>query len=203
MEAMEPYLLEYGYWILFVVTFLEGETILLVAAYLASQGYLNIWIAGGVAAGGTFLGDQVYFWLGRRYGKEWLSERRKRWRKRVSRVLRLVRKWDALFILSYRFLYGIRNVSSFALGISKIQFWRFMLLNALAALLWAAIFSSAGYFFGKAVESFLGRAKEYQGYVLAGIILSGLAFWIIHRLRAARRERREEEEEMARKADDK
>ncbi|MBF0446234.1 MAG: DedA family protein [Magnetococcales bacterium] len=183
MDAMEPYLLEYGYWILFVVTFLEGETILLIAAYLASQGYLNIWLTAGVAASGTFMGDQVYFWIGRRYGKEWLRDRKKKWRKRVSQVLKMVRKWDAWFILSYRFLYGIRNVSSFAMGVSKIQFWRFLILNLLASLIWAAIFASAGFYFGKTVESYLGQAKEYQVYVIGGIVALGTLVWAVHKFR--------------------
>ncbi|MBF0448360.1 MAG: DedA family protein [Magnetococcales bacterium] len=186
MDTMEPFLLDYGYWVLFIVTFLEGETILLVAAYLASQGYLNIWLTTGVAAGGTFLGDQVYFWIGRRYGKEWLKERKKRWRKRVSRVLRMVRKWDAWFILSYRFFYGIRNVSSFAMGISKIQFWRFMVLNLLASLIWAAIFASAGFYFGKTVEHYLGQAKEFQAYIIGGIVAVGILVWVIHKFREKR-----------------
>lgn len=188
---MEYFLLEYRYWVLFVVTFLEGETILIIAAYLASLGYLNIWMAALVAASGTFLGDQVYFWIGRRFGNEWLRTRKKSWKMRVSRVLKMVHKWDAWFILSYRFIYGLRNVSSFAMGLSKIQFWRFFVLNMLASVVWAAVFSATGFYFGMAMETFIGRAKEYQIYVLGGIVFASFLVWLVLKIREKKRDQHE------------
>jgi membrane protein DedA with SNARE-associated domain len=64
-QLLKDYLEIHGYWVLFVGTFLEGEAILIMAGFLAFQGYLNV---GGViitAFAGSFLGDQFYFYLGR------------------------------------------------------------------------------------------------------------------------------------------
>jgi len=64
-QLLREYLELHGYWVLFIGTFLEGEAILIMAGFLAFQGYLNV---GGViltAFAGSFLGDQFYFYLGR------------------------------------------------------------------------------------------------------------------------------------------
>ena len=54
-------------------------------------------------------------------------------------------RYDTGFILSFRFIYGVRNFSSFALGLSAVHWERFLRLNFLAAGLWAATFVAAGY----------------------------------------------------------
>ncbi|MBF0107612.1 MAG: DedA family protein [Magnetococcales bacterium] len=185
---VEEFLLEYGYLVLFIGTFLEGETILLVAAYLASRGYLDLWTSVAVAGTGTFLGDQLTFWIGRRLGKEWFWKRERQWTKGVRRVVALIERWDIWFILSYRFFYGVRNVSSFALGISDLSFIRFMGLNFLASVIWAISFGMAGFFFGKAVEKVLGQVKEYEMYILAGFGLFAVLVWLINRLLARRKQ---------------
>lgn len=54
---------EYGYYAVFLGTFLEGETVLVMAGFAAHSGYLQLpWVI--AVAGGT-LGDQLYFsWAG-------------------------------------------------------------------------------------------------------------------------------------------
>ncbi|MBF0132896.1 MAG: DedA family protein [Magnetococcales bacterium] len=178
---MEAFLLEYGYLVLFIGTFLEGETILLVAAYLASQGHLDLWTSVIVAGTGTFLGDQLVFFIGRRLGSDWFWKKERKWTAGVKRVLELIQRWDVWFILVYRFFYGVRNVTSFAMGLSKLTFLRFMVLNFLSAAIWATSFGMAGYYFGKAVEKFLGRVQEYEMYVLVGLVLLAVVIWLVRR----------------------
>src|SRR3546814_7971944 len=110
---------QYGYFALFLGTLFEGETILLVAGYLAERGYLALeWcIFWGFA--GTFLCDQCCFFIGRKYGSAVLR-RYPQWQQRSDKVFRLIEKYAWLFILIFRFLYGIRNISSIGCGMSRI-----------------------------------------------------------------------------------
>ena len=52
---------------------------------------------------GTLIGDQLYFFIGRRYGQRFLDNR-PRWQLRVAKVHRYIERYDALAILSFRFL---------------------------------------------------------------------------------------------------
>ncbi len=113
---------EYGayfYLIAFVWTFLEGETVVLFAGFAAAQGLLDPLLLLIAAWLGSFAGDQCYFWLGRHFGVR-LLDRFPRWRHGVDAALHWLERYDAGFILSFRFIYGVRNFSSFALGLSAV-----------------------------------------------------------------------------------
>jgi membrane protein DedA with SNARE-associated domain len=73
--VMIEILLRFGYVALFLGTFLEGETILLVAAFLAHRGYFNIYWVTSVAALGTMFGDQLFYFIGRKHGITFLDRR--------------------------------------------------------------------------------------------------------------------------------
>jgi membrane protein DedA with SNARE-associated domain len=148
----------HGLWVYvftFVWTFFEGETFVLFCGFAAAQGLLNAPLLVIAAWLGSFAGDQFYFWVGRHFGLM-LLERRPLWRARVDTALAWLRRFDVGFILSFRFIYGIRNISSFALGISGIDWRRFLVLNFIAAGLWAVTFAGTGYLFGQASEAMLG-----------------------------------------------
>src|ERR1700704_185318 len=105
----------YFYLIAIVWTFFEGETVILIAGFAAAQGLLEPFLLLFAAWLGSFPGDQCYFWVGRHYGVQ-LLDRYPRWRRGVDAALSWLERYDAGFILSFRFVYGVRNVSSFALG---------------------------------------------------------------------------------------
>jgi membrane protein DedA with SNARE-associated domain len=184
---------QYGLWfylLTFVWTFVEGETFVLFAGFFAAQGLLSAPILLIAAWLGSFAGDQCYFWIGRRYGLRLLAQR-PRWRAGVDSALGWVKRYDKWFILTFRFTYGIRNISSFALGISGIGWQRFLALNFLAAFIWACAFVGGGYFCGRAMERMLGEIADEIGLiVLAVFIVGGLAIAVLHRLRQRRRRER-------------
>lgn len=183
-------IIEHGAWFYpftFALTFIEGETFVLVAGFAAAQGLLNAPLLLLAAWLGSFAGDQCYFWIGRNFGLRLLS-RRPGWRARVNSALAWVKRYDTWFILSFRFIYGVRNFSSFALGISGIAWQRFLILNLTAAFLWAAVFVSTGYFCGRAFERMLGEfADEFSIAMLALFALFLVAVGVLHRRRRRRR----------------
>ncbi|MBF0137131.1 MAG: DedA family protein [Magnetococcus sp. DMHC-1] len=187
MEQWEPLIREYGYVILFVVTFLEGETILLVAGFMAQQGILDLWLVILTAFSGTFFGDQLYFQIGLRWGKNLLTRLSDSWRQRSQRVQELLLRYDTWFILGFRFVYGIRNVTPFALGSFGIQPLRFFLLNGLAAMIWAIAFGFIGFVFGHTLDAFFDRMSVYKYYVLGGLLGVGILIWMVRRIRHFRK----------------
>jgi membrane protein DedA with SNARE-associated domain len=149
---------EYGEWFYLVTlvwTFLEGETFVLFAGLAAKHGAIRLDLLILCAWTGSFLGDQFYFAIGRLYGTRLLA-RFPRWKPGVDQALGWLKRYDTAFVLSYRFIYGVRNFSSFALGISPVSWRRFLVLNFIAAGVWAVIFSLVGYVAGAALEKALG-----------------------------------------------
>ena len=183
-------ILEHGAWsylITFAWTFFEGETFVLFAGFAAAQGLLFAPLLFVAAWLGSFAGDQCYFWIGRRFGLRVLA-RQPKWRAKVDTALGWLKRYDAGFILSFRFIYGVRNFSSFALGISGINWKRFMILNFTAAGLWAAVFVGAGYLCGHALESMLGDiARDFGLTMLVGFAIVLIGAHFAHRAHRRRR----------------
>ena len=100
--------------------------------------------------------------------------------------------------MSFRFIYGVRNFSSFALGISGIDWRRFLLFNFLAAFLWAASFVGAGYFCGRAAERMLGELAEKLSIILLGIfVVVMVAIFVAQRVRSRMQRQRRQAAEAA------
>jgi len=172
---------EWFYVITFVWTFLEGETFVIFAGAAASQGLLHIYWLIAAAWIGSFSGDQLYFWIGRKYGHK-LLKRFPRMQGGVNVALDMLHKYHVGFILSFRFIYGVRNFSSFAMGMSLISWPRFAALNFIAAGLWANAFCWGGYLLGVAFEAVLGDIAKDFGYVMLAIfaVVGGILF-LVHR----------------------
>jgi len=163
----------YGYAVILIGTFLEGETILVLAGLVAHQGYLKLTWVILAAFLGSLGGDQLFFYLGRKHSQAVLS-RRPAWKEKAEKVHKLMNRFQTPMILSFRFLYGLRTVAPFVIGMSPVSFKKFILLNAAGALVWAIAVGSGGYLFGHALEIFVGKIKHYEVQVFAMIALLGL-----------------------------
>ena len=141
-----------------------------------------------VAFIGTLCGDQLYFYLGRHYGQRLLA-RHRLWRVRARRIQRLLHRHQVPLMLGYRFVYGVRTVTPFVLGLSRINPIRFLLYNAIGALIWALMVSTFGYALGHVASRLLGDLHRYQEALLLAVVTGGSGLWLWHRLRTQRASR--------------
>ena len=178
----------YGYLALVVGTFLEGETIVVLAGFAAHRGYLSLPLVMLASFAGSFLGDQLYFHLGRRKGEAFLR-RRASWAPKVERVQELIERHHVLFIIGFRFVYGIRTVSPFAIGVSDVPARRYLVLNLIGGAIWAAAFAYLGFSLGSAAEALLGQIHRYELAIFAVIAGIGTTLWCIRFLRRRRQRR--------------
>jgi membrane protein DedA with SNARE-associated domain len=182
--SLETFFGTYGYPALLVGTFFEGETFLVLAGFAASMGYLEIpWVI-LVAFAGTLSGDQVFFYLGRRQSalvQSFLAHY-PAWQNRVERVQRIIERYQTALVFIFHFLYGLRIAFLLVIGLSRIPAGRFLVLNFLSALVWAAVVGAVGYLFGSALAMIIGDLKGLESYILAGIALIGGMFGIFQLL---------------------
>ena len=156
------------YAITFGWAFIEGESFVIFAGAAAFKGDLNIYILILAAWLGSFCGDQCWFALGRFFGAK-LLVRMPRLKAGVAVAMDMVQKYDILFILSFRFIYGVRNVASPALGMNGYPWGRFALFNFIAAFIWANSFAWGGYILARAFEEVLGDISENFGFVMLAV----------------------------------
>lgn len=167
---------QYGLLAVFLGCLAEGETAALLGGFFAHQQAFAWWQTVLAAFGGAALGDAGFFLIGRRLARHaWVQ--RLRARPGFDRADALVRRHPDLFVLANRYLYGMRLVGGVAAGLAQIAWWRFLLLNALSALVWALLFSGLGYLFGLGAEQLLGQALHGRlrlglalGLVLAALV---------------------------------
>src|SRR5690242_3495753 len=147
--SLSVLLSRYGYAAVLVGCFVEGESILLMGGFSAHHGYLDVFGVTACAFVGSLAGDQLAYFLGKKYGERVLAHRPK-WRPTVNRMSRRLDEHGTLLLLTFRFLYGLRNVVPFAAGLSGVPTRRFLPLNVLGAAVWAPVFVALGYAFGQA-----------------------------------------------------
>jgi membrane protein DedA with SNARE-associated domain len=168
---------KYGYWLLAADSLLEGETILVLAGFAVRRGHLYLLAVLGIAALASFVGNQFYFWLGRRHGPAVLV----RWpsvAQHFERIHRLVAHHPAAVIVGIRFVYGLRIAGPVVIGMSPISGCRFGWLNALGAVLWACLVAGVGWAFGRAAELALDEIRQVEMWLLLGLVLAAvIAAW--------------------------
>ena len=160
--------------------FATSHSLLLVlfGGYVAHSGALNLVTLIVVCWLGSFVGDVVRFWIGRRFGTRWLASF-PRLLRMVEIAARLADRHYVWMILLHRYPHGIRGVAGFAYGISRLPWSTFLALNFVAAGLWSCVVVAAGYAFGQVSEKLMNDASSGLGIVMLVAFL-GLS-WLLSR----------------------
>jgi membrane protein DedA with SNARE-associated domain len=178
--TLEVLISTYGYAAIAVGAFFEGETVLILGGLAVHQGYLTMPGVLVSAFLATLASDQFYFHLGRAKGLALLAKRPS-WKSKSDKVFTLLRRHQTLVAVLFRFFYGMRAIVPFTLGASRTGWIRFLALDFLGAGIWAALFGTLGYLFGRAVVIVMGDMKRYELLFFAIAAFVGTLVWIVHR----------------------
>ncbi len=202
MEHINSLIQENGdlfYLITFIWTALEGETFVIFAGLAAQRGLLDVHILFLCAALGSMFGDQVFFFVGRFFGRQ-VVKKYPRLIPKLEKVFGVLEKYSTSFILSYRFMYGVRNVSALACGMSQLSWRRFAFWNMVASFLWSFVFCGGGYLFGDIIERFGFGDEESVNFEVRNLMIAVLGLFLLvavlryfHARHAAQEEAKEQE----------
>jgi len=138
---------KWGYVGLFIGSLIEGESVVLAISSMAYFGKFYLPKVMLIACIGTILADQITFYIGKVVGKGVL-QKRPRLQKHAHKVFGLLDKYDVPFMLGFRFIYGIRIISPFLIGLSHISILKFTVLNVLSGIIWSVLSCILGYYIG-------------------------------------------------------
>lgn len=128
---------------------------------------------------GTLFSDQLFFYQGRRHSHA-LLQKRPKWVPRLARVNMIIDHYRIAIILTFRFWYGLRIATPVALGMSKVGWSQFIVLNRVGSIVWAVVIGYAGYLFGHALQGLLGDMMRYEALLMSGLALIGFLLWGWH-----------------------
>jgi len=166
------------YTLMFAYAASHSLLLALFGGYAVYSGALGFGTLVAVCWLGSFAGDVVRFWIGRRYGRRLLSSFPS-FEKTAQTVTRLADRHYVWMILVHRYPHGIRGIAGFAYGMSQLRWLPFLGLNFVAAGLWAGAIVSAGYASGHVSEKLMSDASSGLGLVML-VVFAGLS-WILSR----------------------
>jgi membrane protein DedA with SNARE-associated domain len=157
-----------------------GETALVLAAVLASQGQLEIWWVIVIAAASAIVGDNVGYLLGRKLGRDVLVSRgpfHEHRRRVIDLGDRYFQRHGAKTVLIGRWIALIRFATAWLAGINQMPFRVFFPWNAFGGITWATTYGLVGFFGGDAVAHIFERVGIIAAAVLVIAALGALLWW--------------------------
>jgi len=185
-EYLDTIITQYGAWtygILFVVIFVEtglvimpflpGDSLLFAAGTFAALGSLNLWYMLGLLMVAAILGDTVNYSIGhylgeRAYNIKWIKK------EYLDKTHAFFEKHGGIAIFLARFVPIVRTFAPFVAGIGKMSYGYFITYNFVGGIIWVALFTFAGYFFGNI--PFVRHNFEYVIIVIILISVLPMAF---------------------------
>lgn len=176
---MEPF----GYLGIFIGTFLEGESLLLLGGFLAERGYLEFWAVALTGFLGSYTGHLVLYLIGWRNGEALLT-RFRRLRTLYPQARALIQRHGSVAVLFSQYVYGVRTVASLAFGLVRMAPRRYLLLQFIGCASWALVVAALGYLYGETLSLLLGDLRRYEGRVLAllAVVILAYAVWRVRRV---------------------
>lgn len=180
-----------GYLIVFTVLLLDGASIpftpveifLTFTGYLVAIGQLDFTAALAITIVGNVMGHVIAYFLGYKYGKNFITRFGKYvliTPERFERAEELFKRFGPFAAFGMRFIPGFRSLTSAMLGIVKMPFVEFLLFTTFAVTLWNLIWLLLGFFFGLA---FASEATWLVPLVIVGIAVGfGLVAILWYRL---------------------
>jgi undecaprenyl-diphosphatase len=184
VEFLRPYMdPPWGYIIVFCATFLEnsigagvivpGETIVIIGGVYAGLG--DLWLPGvaTVAVVGAILGDNLGYWIGRRFGRGFLQRHGRKLFVTPERLVsaeRYYHKHGGKTVFIGRFIPVVRSVGFIVAGVSQMPWKRFLGYDIAGALIWGVGHTLIGYALGESYQR-LERYATPFGIALLAILL--------------------------------
>lgn len=135
--------------------FLPGDSLLFTAGFLASQGYLNIWLLMPLMFVSAVLGDNVGYFFGKKVGPRIFEKEDSLFFKKSYLIRSKVffEKHGGKTLILARFIPIVRTFAPILAGVGEMNYRWFMINNLAGALFWAVGITLMGFLLGKTMPN--------------------------------------------------
>lgn len=182
-----PYLLLYKYWAIFGITLIAAlafpvppGTLLMASSAFAAEGYLSFGWVVLVGTLGNVAGDNIGYWLARRYGRDVLSRigfRKILASEKYARIEARLRRRPGWLIFISRFEVFSNLAVNIICGLGRVPYRKYLVYESVGEFLQVLIYCGIGYAVGDNWESINGIISRFMLLLLLVIILCIFVFW--------------------------
>jgi membrane-associated protein len=162
-----------------------GETALVAAAVLASQGKLHIWLVILIGVSSAIIGDNIGYLLGRRIGREVLEARGPLHKHRKRAIVagdRFFERHGPKAVFLARWIALVRFAAAWLAGINRMPLKLFFFWNALGGITWGITYGLVGYYGGHAATHVLATMGIIGAAILGVMLVAFVVFvWLRER----------------------
>lgn len=168
---------------LLVGFFLPGDSLLVTAGLLASQGFLDVWVMGVVLSVAAVAGDSVGYAIGKATGPRIFTREDSLFfnKKHLYRAHAFYEKHGGKTIVLARFMPIIRTFAPVVAGVAEMRYRQFVVFNVAGGIAWVWTMLFTGYVLGRYIP---GIDKHIDLVIVAVIFLSilpGMIGWLRQR----------------------
>lgn len=174
-------LTSYKYFLLFPLAVIEGPIVTVLAAFLASLGYMDIWVVYALIVFSDVVGDLLYYSMGRWGGKNFLQ----RWGKYLGVEMRHLERLKTHFkdhsrktLILGKLTHVFGVVVLTAAGVAEVPVGRFVLYSLLPTLPKSLFFLWLGFYFGQEYSQINSYLDTMMLVGMALLILPFTVFFI-------------------------
>ncbi|HAV15151.1 MAG TPA: hypothetical protein DCX25_02385 [Candidatus Pacebacteria bacterium] len=163
---------------LFFGFFLPGDSLLFTAGFLASQGFLNIWVLVPILVIGAILGDSTGYWMGRKFGN-WLMKQKDSFffqKHHLLRAQKFYEKHGGKTLILARFMPAVRTFAPIVAGMANMHYNTFLSFNVIGGFGWAMGMTLLGYFLGSAIPD----VDKYLLPIVGAIVVISVVPALLH-----------------------
>ena len=186
-----PLIEHYGYAGLFVANVAEGtgiplpgQTLLVAASMLATQGDLAIHAVTALAFAGTLGGSCIGYWIGRTGGRSLLVRCRLP-PERIEQLEAFFARHGAIVVAAARFVDGLRQTAPLVAGSLRMPWWRFFLASLAGSAAWVSVWGVGIYSLAEHSLQIFAALHHLSnaGWWATGLIAVVLLAWLYGRRR--------------------
>lgn len=163
---------------LFIGFFLPGDSLLFTAGFLASQGFLNIWVLAALTFIAAILGDNFGYAFGRKVGPALFTREDSVLfhKDHLKRAKVFFETHGAKTLVLARFLPVIRTFVPIVAGVGGMHYPTFFFYNVFGAFFWALGMAWLGYFLGNVIPNI----DKYLIPIMLAIVVISILPTLIH-----------------------
>lgn len=174
MSQILAFFQKFGYPMMFLGSFVEGVSVMLMGGFFAARGYFSfpmVWLTMFL---GDITGDIMWYHIGYYGGMPAVEKIEKifkvKLKKRVERMKKFLEERGGKVIMGIKFTAGLCLAMLITAGAARMKFKKFIKYDILGSIGWTTLMCTLGYFFGQSYE-LLDKYVKRMGFVVTGIVV--------------------------------